>query len=90
MNKTEFVAAVAEKTGLERKIAEQAVKAFQEVVAEALSKGNAVQLTGFGTFTVKERAARSGLNPRTKETIEIPASKTAVFKAGSALKEAVK
>lgn len=90
MNKSALVATVAEKTGLEWKVAEQAVKAFQETVADALAEGNTVQLTGFGTFAVKERAARSGLNPRTKEIIEIPASRTVVFRAGTALKKAVK
>jgi DNA-binding protein HU-beta len=90
MNKTELVAAVAEKADLSKKEAEAAVKAFIDSVAEELKKGEKVQLVGFGTFEVSERAARQGRNPQTGETIEIAASKTPRFKAGKALKDLVK
>ena len=90
MNKTSLVAAVAEKAGLSKKQSAAAVDAAVEAVVEALKAGEKVQLIGFGTFEVKERAARTGFNPRTKEAIAIPASKVASFKAGAALKEAVK
>jgi DNA-binding protein HU-beta len=90
MNKTELVAAVAEKAGLSKKDAEAAVKAFIDSVAEELKKGEKVQLVGFGTFEVSERAARQGRNPQTGETIEIAASRTPRFKAGKALKDLVK
>ena len=76
MNKTELVAAVAEQAGLSKKDAEAAVKAFTDVVAEALKAGDKIQLVGFGTFEVSERAAREGRNPRTGETMTIEASKT--------------
>ncbi|MGI6118531.1 MAG: HU family DNA-binding protein [Bilifractor sp.] len=89
MNKTELVAAVAEKAGLSKKDAEAAVKAFIDSVSEELKKGGKVQLVGFGTFEVSERAARQGRNPQTGETIEISASKTPRFKAGKALKDLV-
>ncbi|MDD6382724.1 HU family DNA-binding protein [Mitsuokella sp.] len=89
MNKTELVASVAEKAGLTKKDAEKAVNALLESVQQALVEGDKVQMIGFGTFEVKERAARTGRNPRTNETIEIPASKNPVFKAGKALKDAV-
>lgn len=89
MNKTELVAAVAEQAGLSKKDAEAAVKAFTDVVAEALKAGNKIQLVGFGTFEVSERAAREGRNPRTGETMTIEASKTPKFKAGKALKDLV-
>lgn len=89
MNKAQLVAAVAEKAGLSKKDAEKAVKAFEEVVAEELVKGEKIQLVGFGTFEVAERPARTGINPQTKETIEIAASKAPRFKAGKALKDAV-
>ena len=89
MNKTELVAAVAEQAGLSKKDAEAAVKAFTDVVAEALKAGDKIQLVGFGTFEVSERAAREGRNPRTGETMTIEASKTPKFKAGKALKELV-
>ena len=82
MNKTELIAAVAEKAGMTKKDAERAVNA-------ALAAGDRVQLSGFGIFEVKEREARTGRNPRTKETIQIPASKAPVFKASSALKATV-
>lgn len=89
MKKAELVAAIAEKTELSKKDAEKAVKAFTEVVEEELKKGGKIQLVGFGTFEVAERAARTGINPSTKETIQIPASKAPKFKAGKALKDAV-
>ena len=89
MNKTDLVAAVSEKAGLSKKDAEKAVSAFTEVVADALKDGEKVQIIGFGTFEVSERSARTGINPRTKETIEIAASKAPRFKAGKALKDAV-
>ena len=89
MNKTELVAAVAEQAGLSKKDAEAAVKAFTDVVAEALKAGDKIQLVGFGTFEVSERAAREGRNPRTGETMVIEASKTPMFKAGKALKDEV-
>ena len=89
MNKTELVAAVAEQAGLYKKDAEAAVKAFTDVVAEALKAGDKIQLVGFGTFEVSERAAREGRNPRTGETMTIEASKTPKFKAGKALKDLV-
>ena len=90
MNKTELVAAVAAQAELSKKDAEAAVNAVFDSVKDALAEGDKVSLIGFGTFSVKTRAARTGLNPRTKETIEIPESKVPAFKAGSALKDAVK
>ena len=85
MNKTELVAAMAEQTNLSKKDAEAALKAFIDVVSEELKKGEKVQLVGFGTFEVSERAAREGRNPQTGETMEIKASKTPKFKAGKAV-----
>ena len=87
MNKTELIAAMAEQTNLSKKDAEAALKAFIDVVSEELKKGEKVQLVGFGTFEVSERAAREGRNPQTGETMEIKASKTPKFKAGKALKD---
>ena len=87
MNKTELVAAMAEQTNLSKKDAEAALNAFIDVVSEELKKGEKVQLVGFGTFEVSERAAREGRNPQTGETMEIKASKTPKFKAGKALKD---
>ena len=87
MNKTELVAAMAEQTNLSKKDAEAALKAFIDVVSAELKKGEKVQLVGFGTFEVAERAAREGRNPQTGETMEIKASKTPKFKAGKALKD---
>ena len=87
MNKTELVAAMAEKTELSKKDAEKALKAFTDVVAEELTKGEKIQLVGFGTFEVAERPAREGRNPRTGETMKIAASKAPKFKAGKALKD---
>ncbi|HBT47521.1 MAG TPA: integration host factor subunit alpha [Peptococcaceae bacterium] len=89
MNKAELVASVAEKADITKKEAERAVNALFASIEEALAKGDKVQLVGFGTFEVKERAARVGRNPRTGEEIAIAATKVPVFKAGKALKEAV-
>ena len=89
MNKTEFIAAVAGKAELSKKDAEKAVKAFMDVVAEELKKGEKVQLVGFGTFEVSKRAAREGRNPQTGATMKIKASKSPKFKAGKALSEIV-
>ena len=90
MNKTELAAAVAAKTELSKKDAEAAVNAVLASITDALAEGDKVALVGFGTFDVKTRAARTGLNPRTKETVEIPASKAPVFKAGQAFKDAIR
>ena len=87
MNKTELIAAVAEKAEISKKDAEKAVKAFTDAVAEELAKGGKVQLVGFGNFEVSERPAREGRNPRTGETMTIAASKTPKFKPGKALKD---
>ena len=89
MNKTELIAAVAENAELSKKDAETAVSATLDAITAALKEGDKVQLVGFGSFEVKSRAARTGRNPRTKEIVEIPASKVPVFKAGKALKDAV-
>ena len=89
MNKTELIAAVAEKAGLSKKGADAAVSAVFDAVTAELAKGEKVQLIGFGTFEVRERAAKTGRNPRTGETMTIPASKVPAFKAGAALKNAV-
>ncbi|MGN0256359.1 MAG: HU family DNA-binding protein [Chordicoccus sp.] len=89
MNKVELSAAMANETGLSRKDAEAAVKAFVDVVTEELKKGGKVQLVGFGTFEISERAAREGRNPQTGASMEIKASKAPKFKAGKALKDAV-
>ena len=89
MNKVELSAAIASETGLSRKDAEAAVKAFVDVVTSELQKGEKVQLVGFGTFEVSERAAREGRNPQTGETMTIEASKAPKFKDGKALKDAV-
>ncbi len=89
MKKVELVEAIAAKTGLTKSDSSKAVEAFTEVITEALVKGDKVPLVGFGTFGVSERAAREGRNPRTGETVKIAARKAVVFKAGSALKDAV-
>ena len=89
MNKTEIVAAIADSTGLSKKDAEKALKAFTDIVTEELKKGGKVQLVGFGTFEVSKRSARTGRNPRTGEEMKIKASKAPKFKAGKALKDAV-
>ncbi len=88
MNKTELVAAIAEK-GLSKKDADKAVSALIETITETLQKGEKIQLVGFGTFEVRERPARVGRNPITKETIEIPATKVPAFKAGAGFKAAI-
>ena len=89
MTKAELINAVAQKTELSKKDSEKAVVAVIDAISETLAAGEKVALVGFGTFEVKERAAREGINPRTKEKIEIPASKLPVFKAGKALKDMV-
>ena len=89
MNRTELVAAMAEKTQLSKKDAEAALKAFVDVVSEEMKKGEKVQLVGFGTFEVSERAAREGRNPQTGEKMTIEASKSPKFKAGKALKDVI-
>ena len=89
MNKTELVAAMAEKAGLSKKDAEAALKAFTETVTDELKKGEKIALVGFGTFEVSERAAREGRNPQTGETMTIAASKAPKFKAGKALKDLI-
>ena len=87
MNKTELVAAMAEKAEISKKDAEKALAAFTDVVADCLKNGDKIQLVGFGTFEVSERAAREGRNPLTGETMQIKASKSPKFKAGKALKD---
>ena len=89
MNKTELVAAIADEAGLSKKDAEKALKAFTDVVTEELKKGEKVQLVGFGTFEVSERAARTGRNPQTGAEMTIAASKAPKFKAGKALKDSL-
>ena len=89
MNKTELVAAIADQAGLSKKDAEKALKAFTDTVTAELKKGEKVQLVGFGTFEVSERAAREGRNPQTGKAMKIAASKAPKFKAGKALKVAV-
>ena len=89
MNKTELVAAIADEAGLSKKDAEKALKAFTDVVTEELKKGEKVQLVGFGTFEVSERAAREGRNPQTGAAMKIAAPKAPKFKAGKALKDLI-
>lgn len=89
MNKTELVAATAEKAGLSKKDTETAINAAIEAITEALAAGDKVQLVGFGNFEVKSRAERIGRNPKTKEEIKIPASKVPTFKPGKGLKDAI-
>ena len=89
MNKTELIAEVAVKAGLSKKDAEKALNAALDTVSAALANGDKVQLVGFGSFETKKREARMGRNPKTKEAIEIPASRVPVFKAGKALKDQV-
>ncbi|MBR1854856.1 MAG: HU family DNA-binding protein [Lachnospiraceae bacterium] len=89
MNKTELIAAMAEEAGLSKKDSEKALKAFVDVVTDELKKGGKVQLVGFGTFEVSERAAREGRNPQTGKTMKIKASKSPKFKGGKALKDAL-
>ena len=89
MNRMELVAAIAEQTELSKKDAEKALKAFTDVITEELKKGGKIQLVGFGTFEVSQRAPREGRNPQTGKTMVIPASKAPKFKAGKALKDAL-
>jgi DNA-binding protein HU-beta len=89
MTKAELISAVAEKSSLTKKDSEKAVSSVIDAITEALVAGDKVSLVGFGTFEVKDRSARNGINPRTKEPMPIPASKLPSFKAGKALKEAV-
>ncbi len=89
MNKTDLVAAIAQKANISKRDAENALTAFTDTVADALKKGDKVQLVGFGTFEVSSRSARTGRNPRTGETMTIAASKTPKFKAGKALKDSI-
>ena len=89
MNKTDMIAAIADKAGLTKKDAEKALKAFTDPVDEEITKGGKVQLVGFGTFAVSERAARDGINPHTREPLNVEASKSPKFKAGKALKDAI-
>ena len=89
MNKAELVAAIADRTELSKKDSEKALKAFIDVIAEELAKGEKIQLVGFGTFEVSERAAREGRNPQSGEPMNIPASKSPKFKAGKALKDMI-
>ena len=89
MNKAELIAEAAARSGISKKDSEKALNAAPEIITEKLANGEKVQLVGFGVFDVKERAARIGRNPKTREEIEIPASRAAQFKVGKALKEAV-
>ena len=89
MNKTELIAAVAEKTGLNKKVSEQAISAALELITDSLVNGEKVQLVGFGSFECRERAARQGRNPKTLEVIDVPATRAPAFKPGKALKDAV-
>ncbi|HZJ78677.1 MAG TPA: HU family DNA-binding protein [Clostridia bacterium] len=89
MNKTEFISAVAEKEGIEKKSAEKYVNAVIGTITDALANGEKVQLIGFGTFEVRDRAEKQARNPKTGETVHVPACKSPAFKAGKALKEAV-
>ena len=90
MNKTDLIAAVAEKAGLAKTDAKKALEAFVSTVSEELAKGEKIALIGFGTFSVSEKSARTGINPATKQTIPIPAKKVVKFKAGAELAEKVK
>ena len=89
MTKAELVSEVAAKSGLSKKDSEKAIASVIETITETLAKGESIQLVGFGTFEVRERAARSGINPQTKKKIQIPATKVPAFKAGRGLKDAV-
>lgn len=89
MNKAELVASMAEKSGLSKKDSETALKSIIDTIQQAMHDGDKVQIIGFGSFEVRERAERKGRNPQTKEEITIPASKSPVFKAGKALKDAI-
>lgn len=89
MNKSKLVAAMSEKSGLPKKTCQESLDALTAVIEDALKNGGKVKLPGFGTFEVKERAARLGRNPRTREPVDIPASRKPAFRPGQALKEAV-
>ena len=89
MNKTELIAAIAEKSGITKKDAERVLTATVETITAAMANGDRVQLSGFGIFETKKREARTGRNPHTKQTIEIPASTVPVFKASKSLKDTV-
>lgn len=89
MNKSELIVAMTEKTGLSKKDTEKALAAFIDTVVETLQKGDKVSLVGFGSFDVRERAARQGMNPKTRETIQIPAANAPRFRAGKAFKDAL-
>ena len=89
MNKTDFIAEVAKKAEIEKKVSEKAVNAALDVITAQLAKGEKIQLVGFGTFEVRARAAKQGRNPKTGEAITVPASKAPAFKAGKVLKDAV-
>lgn len=89
MNKTEFIDAVSEKAGMTKTDARKAVQAVLDVITDSLTKGDRVVLTGFGTFEVREVKARTGVNPRTKQKLQIPATKRPAFSAGAVLKKAV-
>ena len=89
MNKTELIAVISEKTGMTKKDAEKALLAVVDTITETVVKGDKVTLVGFGSFETKTREARMGRNPKTKEAIEIPATRVPLFKAGKALKDAV-
>ena len=89
MNKADLITEMAKKSGLHKSVCANALDAFMGCVQDTLKKGDKVALTGFGTFEAKERKAREGINPRTKETVKIPASKAPAFKAGKTLKDAI-
>lgn len=89
MNKAELISAAAEKAGLSKKDTEKALSAILDTVSETMAAGDKVSLVGFGVFDIKDRPARTGRNPRTKEAIEIPAARLPVFKPGKALKDKV-
>lgn len=90
MNKTEFINAISEKSGLSKVEAKKAVEAFVETISGELKEGGKVALLGFGSFSVAEKSARKGVNPKTKEPIEIPARKSVKFKAGAELTDSIK
>ncbi len=89
MKKTDLIAAIAEKSGLSKKDAEKALTATLDTIVAAVAEGDKIQLTGFGTFEQRQRNARTGVDPRTGNSIEIPASKVPAFKAGKAFKDVV-
>lgn len=90
MNKTDFISAVAEKSGLSKIDSKKAVEAFFETVSDELKEGGKIALLGFGSFSITEKAARKGMNPKTKQPIDIPARKSVKFKAGAELNELIK